>query len=245
MRGLWLGLSTVAFVLVGCTLSPPPEYPATRLRFDASLVGRWESKTVGNADEPASFSPTSHKLTFEIKSRDVPITAGRVDSTNTRAKNATSLAKGYTIIMSDGASPAASVEMHGYLFEAGGERLLGMQVSGDQLGKSGLAFYVLPLHLIMRPSIVGDELRLQAPKTIFAWMPFVGWIDAEAGVRREITWKPDKPDAPASPDSDGNPANKPVFLLTSDIDRLIEVYEKVMHEPGFWGDSETYRRVKE
>lgn len=248
MRSFWFGLATASLVLTGCTISPPPEYQASRLRFDTPLLGRWEGKATGDeaGAKPKAEDAAERAVAMVITARDVPLKNGRVDSTNQNAKSPSVAAKGYTIIMTSTDSAAAPIEMHGYLFEAGGERLLGMQVSEEQLSKTHLWPFVMPVHIVVRPTVVGDELRLQFPKTIYAWMPFVGWIDAEEGARREIVWKPKDPNAPEGLTKPSEkPPSEPMILLTSDIDRLIEVYEKVMHEPGFWGDTETYKRVKE
>lgn len=182
---------------------------------------------------------------LEIKSRDVPVRNGRVDSMgimgNARLQGKPNeLAKGYTLIL---AGEESATELDGFLFEVGGERLLGMQVSSDAMTKSGLAPFVLPLHLVLRPTVVGEELRLEMSAAMYAWMPSVGWIDAEPGAKRDVVWAPPPDEKPV--DVGEKPTSEPVFWITSDVDRLIEVYEKSLHVPGFWKEIAVFRRVKE
>ncbi|CAG0994272.1 hypothetical protein PHYC_02468 [Phycisphaerales bacterium] len=226
--------------LAGCTASPPPEYPASRLKFDQALIGRWKSV---KADQPMEVGVFTRypdvETVIEIKSRDVPLRNGRVDSMASEGGPRETVAKGYQVIQSTG---KGAIELDGFLFEAGGERLFGMQVSSKQI--SDLAMMVLPLHFVSRITIVGDEMRIQVAQSGFAWVPYIGWIDAEPGAKREFAWSPPKDDSSSATPTD-KPTSIPILLVTSDIDRLIEVYEKFMHEPGFWGEAETYKRMKD
>lgn len=233
--------------LSGCQWGQPPEYKVADLRFDRGLVGRW------NAARVPGILSVPH--VFQVRSMDVPVSESRINqsgasfilsgfSTNSKSRSM----KAYEVTVTN-LQEKTSTELQAFLIEVGGENLLGFQVSVDELKKANLGMFVMPIHYVARVSISEDEFSLQMPKRMFVWMPYVAsslsttdYPQPEWDQVVEFHRSALNATEPQTADEE-KPSTATLLYTTNDVDQLVAAYEKLMHEPDFWGDEMKFKRA--
>lgn len=196
----------LAVVIAGC--SRQADYPVALMVTDDGLVGVW---TVDGEQSDTRL---------EVRARDVEVVKDRTvgaanPASGERAEKPT---RAYTLrLLSDDQAPP--IELSAVLIEIEGVRLVGVQLSDEELKRSPISGLMLPLHYLLRIEREGDTIRAWAPAHSLAWVPAAQWLDPPCGPPGDIARDP-----------------KRGIRLTSSIDRLIEVYRQEMKKPDFWSE---------
>lgn len=206
-RSLLAALVCVPLLVVGAC-SRQADYPVALMVTDDGLVGVW------------TVDGNQNNARLEVRARDVKVANDRtVGAANAASgKGAEKSALAYTLLVCSDDQPQP-IELSAVLLEVEGVRLVGMQLSDEELERSPVSGLMLPMHFLLRIEREGDTIRARAPAHGLAWVPGAQWIDPPSDQPGEIARNPDKG-----------------IRLTSSIDRLIEVYRAEMGKPGFWSD---------
>lgn len=205
----------LALVVTGC--SRQADYPVALMVADDALVGVWSLD--GNQDNAR----------IEIRHRDVGVidgrTRGAVNASSDSPPKQTTAA--YTLLIQSDDLPQP-IELSAVLLEVDGVRLMGFQLSDEELDRNPISGLTLPLSYLARIERDGDDVRAWLPSVSLAWVPAAQWLDP-----------PQDPPVEIARDAGKG------LRLTSSMNRLIDVYRTEMNKPGFWSDDPAvFSRVK-
>lgn len=214
-----LAAMCVAVLALGGCKTNQPEYPASVVVFDPALVGMWES---------VKEKPDDAVWRLTLTEKAVSVKEGKIDTSLPPPELKPGMAS--VKIYQTRLQMETEYDLFGYLLDVKGSRLLGLQVADEQLNKVGLGFLVLPVQVVFKARVRGDEFTLWAPRDgLVGWSP--GWqpLDAASGEKHET-----------APEEGGG------MRITPSLDRLIDFYARHGAEPGFWDDEHpiVLKRVK-
>lgn len=219
MRLLVLLFAFVAGSLSGCG-SFEPDYPKAVVIYDGALLGTWEWRDPDN--------PEKNGMRATVEPRAVPVKGGRLNPPGLlgASQAGDDTVQAYRVVLHS-EKPPESVDMAAYLVQIGEQRLLGFQVTLEQLSKAAPPPLALPVHWLLRLQRDGDTVSLATGKGSAGWVPLVTFLDAVASA--------DGGDGRVEPGS---------LAVTNSIDRLLQFYKGRMEQPGFWSEKAmVWRRV--
>jgi hypothetical protein len=223
----------VLFALLLTACNTEPDYPVERLRFEPALIGKWEPIS----DDPDDHDGADH--TLEIRAREVGVRDGRVASKSSSTHGFSETPRrdcttAYRITFNEPDSSIEALECDAYLVTIAGRDFLGLQVSANQLVKSGGPLFVLPIHRLYPVRLEGDTLTIAFAANI-AWVPGVAWLEGDpSDPRKPGEWFLEDTDEPRP------------LAITSTIDRLLAEYDAAPGADAFeFSDSATYKRAAE
>ena len=208
MPGRFLCVTAMCLTVMIAGCSRQADYPVALMVTDDGLVGVW---TVDGDPDHAQI---------EIRPRDV----GVIDGRTLGAANAApgdqpeQTTAAYTLLVRSD-ELTQPIELSAVLLEVDGIRLLGFQLSDEELDRSPISGLTLPLCYIARIERDGDAMRARLPNVSVAWVPAAQWLDPPC-------------DPPVDIARDAQKGQR----LTSSMDRLIEVYRAEMKRDDFWSD---------
>ncbi len=207
--------------LAGCRIHPA--YKAAELAPDPEFIGVW--RVVHPSGDGFDL--------VRVSKRMVPLNNGRLSDLEIGVSSAGECAETYLIEMTDTGETPETVQLFGYLVRAGTTRVLGIELSNEQIKKSKLAYpMALPVHMILRYQREGDRLTLSWPDVEIVWIPGIRSVDEAPNARRDVSLRQLKDE-------------KSELLFVHDIDRLVELYATYSNEPGMWTDKDSFELVRE